>query len=366
MIPFFDLKKYNSQFHEEFSSKFDDFLNSGWYVLGDGVNKFESEFATYCGTKHCIGVANGLDALRLILEGYKELGVFAEGDEIIVPANTYIATILAILQANLKPVLVEPEERTYNLDPSKIEAAITWKTKGIMVVHLYGRLADMNAINAIAKEQNLIVIEDAAQAHGAQNEEGKKVGNLSDAAGFSFYPTKNLGALGDAGAVTTNNNELAEIIKKLRNYGFSRKYVSDIVGLNSRLDELQAIFLSVKLGALDEHNARRRNLVAIYDEHITSSLITKPEVLMDQSHVYHQYVIRSKNREQLKSYLENKGVGYLIHYPVAPHKQQALKDFSHLTLPITETIHNEVLSLPLNPSLTDNQAMEIVDIINAF
>ncbi len=262
MISFLDLHKINLRFENEFKSKFTDFLDSGYYILGSNVDLFEKEYASYCGTKYCIGVGNGLDALRLIIEGYKALGKLKENDEVLVASNTYIATILAIKQAGLNPVLIESEEDTFNFDLSDLSKSITSKTKAIMPVHLYGQLSPMNEINAIAKKNNLLVIEDAAQSHGAFSEDGEIAGNLGDAAGFSFYPTKNLGALGDAGAITTNNEELATIIKKLRNYGSSSKYVNQYVGFNSRLDDIQAAFLRVKLPYLNSDNKRRRAVIS--------------------------------------------------------------------------------------------------------
>lgn len=366
MIPFFDLKAYNAQFHKEITEKFTDFLNSGWYVLGNGVKSFEEEFATYCGVNYCIGVANGLDALRLILEGYKALGKLSEGDEIIVPANTYIATILGILQAGLKPVLVDPDIKTCNITADVISRAITWKTKGVMVVHLYGLLTDMEPINALAKEKGLLVMEDAAQAHGALNTKNEKAGSLSDAAGFSFYPTKNLGALGDAGAVTTNDADLAQIVLKLRNYGTSQKYVSDHIGWNSRLDEIQAIFLSEKLKQLDKHNRKRIEIAATYSSEINNPKIQTSELRTNGSHVYHQYVIRTKFRKTLQKHLSENKIGFIIHYPIPPHKQEALADYQHLNFPITERIHEEVLSIPMNPGLSDQQVNIIIETINAF
>ncbi|MGV6829954.1 MAG: DegT/DnrJ/EryC1/StrS family aminotransferase [bacterium] len=366
MIPFFDLKTYNAQFHERFHERFTDFLNSGWYVLGNGVKSFEEEFATYCSVGHCIGVANGLDALRLILEGYKTLGKLSEGDEIIVPANTYIATILGIIQAGLKPVLVEPDTETYNITVDAISRAITWKTKGVMVVHLYGLLTEMEAINALAKEKGLLVMEDAAQAHGALNTKGEKAGSLSNAAGFSFYPTKNLGALGDAGAITTNDSDLAEIVLKLRNYGTSQKYVSDHIGWNSRLDEIQAVFLSEKLKELDKHNRKRIEIASRYSIEIKNPKIQTSELRSDGRHVYHQYVVRTKFREALQEHLRKNEIGFIVHYPIPPHKQEALADYQHLNFPITEGIHEEVLSIPMNPGLSDQQVKVIIETMNSF
>ena len=354
MIPFLDLHKINARFEKEYTQKFKSFLDSGYYILGNEVNTFETDFSKYCGTKHCVGVANGLDALTLIFRGYIELGKLQQNDEILVPANTYIASILAVMNAGLKPVFVEPNEETFNISFSEIEKHISPKVKGILAVHLYGQLADMDKINSIAKTHNLLVIEDAAQAHGAiSNSESKKAGNLSDAAGFSFYPTKNLGAMGDAGAVTTNDALLAEQIRLLRNYGSSKKYINDTLGINSRLDELQAAFLNIKLKSLDKDNDRRRVIAKSYLENIHNEKIQLPSYDNSESHVFHVFVVRVNDRSKFTSYLENKGVGYLIHYPIAPHKQEALLSFKTLYLPVTESIHDTVVSIPISPVMTN-------------
>ncbi|WP_298513961.1 DegT/DnrJ/EryC1/StrS aminotransferase family protein [uncultured Kordia sp.] len=366
MIKFLDLHKLNARFEAEFQQEFNKFLDSGYYVLGNNVRSFEKEYAAYCGTKHCIGVSNGLDALILILEAYKILGKLQEGDEIIVPANTYIASILGITKAGLKPVLVEPNTETFNIEASAIEAAITWKTRAILVVHLYGQLADMSDIQSIAKKQNLLVMEDAAQAHGAMNSEGKRAGNISDAAGFSFYPTKNLGALGEAGAVTTNDSELAEIIAKLRNYGSSSKYVNQYKGVNNRLDEVQAAFLRVKLPHLDADNETRRQIALRYLNEIKNPLITLPNYQQDASHVFHQFVIRTKDRAGLQTYLQENGIGTLIHYEIPPHKQEAYKEWNHLHFPITEKIHAECVSLPISPILETEEVTQIISVLNNY
>lgn len=384
MIKFLDLHTINQPFEAAFQQKLKQALDRSWFILGDEVNRFERDFATYCGVKHCIGVANGLDALTLIFKAYIELGKLAPGDEVIVPANTYIASILAVLHAGLKPVLVEPDEKSFNINPNLIGEKITARTKAIMAVHLYGRLADMGAINAIAKEQNLIVVEDAAQAHGAAgrfkifdlrfkngvglegNSEIFKSGNLSDAAGFSFYPGKNLGALGDAGAVTTNDNELADIIRSIRNYGSATKYYNDHIGCNSRLDELQAAFLNVKLPALDAENQKRVSIAKRYCSEITNPKISLPDLGEDGSHVFHLFVIRTKNREDLQSYLKANGVETMIHYPIPPHTQKALPYWNDLSFPITERIHREVLSLPMYGSLADSEITQIVTLLNRY
>jgi len=366
MIKFLDLKSFNAQFDQEFMEAFNKLLNSGWYILGDNVKLFEENFATYCETNYCIGTGNGLEALTLIFRGYIELGKLKKGDEVIVPANTYIASILAILHAGLQPVLVEPNIESYNLDPNKIEDAITWKTKAVLAVHLYGHLAEMTEINTIAKKHNLLVIEDAAQAHGATDSQGQKAGNFGDASAFSFYPTKNLGALGDAGSVNTNDEELYKVVKKLRNYGTSSKYVNDIIGYNSRLDEIQALFLNIKLKTLDSENKRRKEIADFYLKNITNNKVILPNKNINLNHVFHQFVIRSDDRDDLVSYLMNNGVETLIHYPIAPHKQKALKEYNYLELPKTEEIHRTILSIPLNPILKLNEIETIVKLLNAY
>jgi dTDP-4-amino-4,6-dideoxygalactose transaminase len=365
------LQKINNQHRQEIDGAIKKVLDSGWYLLGEAVEKFESSFATYCGVKHCIGISNGLDALILILRAYIELGVIKEADEVIVPANTYIASLLAISSNKLIPVLVEPDILTYNINPDLIEEKINTKTTAIMPVHLYGQCAEMEAINAIAKKYNLLVIEDAAQAHGAIYE-GKRVGNLGDASGFSFYPGKNLGAFGDGGAVTTNNDELAEIIRALRNYGSHKKYNNLYKGFNNRLDELQAAVINVKLKYLDEENQRRREIAQYYRDHIKNPKIILPilhhpsSIIHHPSHVWHLFVIRTKERDRLQKYLEDNGIQTVIHYPVPPHKQPAYKEWNNLNLPITEKIHNEVLSLPIGSHLSDEDLQIIVENINKY
>ena len=402
MIKFLDLHKINAPYEALFQEKLKSFLDKGWYILGNEVEIFEKNFAQYCGTKFCIGVANGLDALTLIFRGYIELGKLQKGDEVIVPANTYIASILAILEAGLIPILVEPDEKTFNLDPNLISQHITPKTRAILVVHLYGQLADMEKIKAIAEVQNLLVVEDAAQAHGCQlsvgsNQLGVKSDQFSgfsnkirkgiststfsrsklpsfggpDASGgggsaFSFYPSKNLGALGDAGAITTNDSELAKVLFSLRNYGSEIKYHNDYIGVNSRLDELQATFLNVKLPHLDQENQRRREIAKRYLSEIDNPKISLPFYDNSQNHVFHLFVIRTKNRTELQNYLTENGIQTQIHYPIPPHKQKAMKNFSHLSFPITEQIHNEVLSLPMSPILTDEEVGFVIEILNSW
>ncbi len=377
MISFLDLHKINARFETEFQEAFKGFLDSGYYILGNRVREFEEAFAAYCGTKHCIGVANGLEALRLILEGYKGLGKVNEGDEVIVAANTYIATILAIKQAGLKPLLVDAEADTYGFDISKLEQAVTTKTRAIMPVHLYGQITNMDVVNAFAKAYHLLVIEDAAQAHGSKlkvqgsrlNEdsvEEKVAGNLGDATGFSFYPTKNLGALGDGGAVTTNDDVLAETIKQLRNYGTSSKYVNDLTGFNSRLDELQAALLLIKLKQLDADNNRRREIAKRYLTQLSNKKVILPKVPDYDAHVFHLFVIRVVNRNQFMNHMEQNGVGTLIHYPIPPHRQKAFGEWNHLSFPVTEMIHDTVVSIPISPVMTDEEVQEVIKVINSY
>lgn len=364
-IPFLDLKALNTQHKEEIMESFERVIDSGWYILGKEVESFENEFAQYCGVKHCIGVGNGLDALILILQAYKELGMINDGDEVIVPANTYIATILAISKNNLRPVLVEPDIDTYNIDPAKIEEKITPRTKAVMVVHLYGQTADMEPIWQIAKKHDLKVIEDSAQAHGAFYK-SQRTGNLGDASGFSFYPGKNLGALGDAGAVTTNDDTLANTLKALRNYGSHKKYVNQYQGINSRLDELQAPVLRIKLKYLDQDNQRRRAIAKSYRENIKNPKIILPKAVDEDSHVWHLFVIRTSERDKLQQYLHENNIQTLIHYPIPPHKQKAYPEWNELSYPITEKIHEEVLSLPISPVMSDYEVSTIVEIITRF
>ncbi|MDI3379568.1 DegT/DnrJ/EryC1/StrS family aminotransferase [Acinetobacter sp. V89_7] len=369
MIPFLDLKSINSQYRAELIEACTRVIDSGWYIGGNELAQFEQNFAQYCGVKFAIGVANGLDALILTLRAWKELGKLNDGDEVIVPSNTYIASILAITANNLTPVLVEPDINTYNIDPSKIEAAITSKTKVILPVHLYGQLAEMPAIMAIANKYNLLVLEDSAQSHGAQTD-GVKAGNWGDASGFSFYPGKNLGALGDAGAVTTNNEELAQMLRALRNYGSHEKYKNLVPGVNSRLDEIQAAMLDIKLKYLDQEIAHRRKIAQLYLQNIVNPLIKLPLVLQNaeeyQQHVWHLFVIRTEHREALQKYLAEQGVQTLIHYPIPPHKQQAYREWNDLSYPVSEQIHDEVMSLPIGPTLSVEEAEKVIQICNNF
>jgi len=366
MIQFLDLQKVNLLHQQEIENRLLKTFRSGWYLLGEEVKQFEKNLSEYIGTKYAIGVANGLDALRLIFKAYIELGSMKAGDEIIVPANTYIASLLAITDNNLVPILVEPELSTYNIDFNRIEEKITAKTKAIMIVHLYGQVAFSGELKAFAERHNLKIIEDNAQAIGAQYND-IKTGNLGDAAGFSFYPGKNLGALGDAGAVTTNDETLAKTVRALANYGSEEKYVNKYQGLNSRLDEMQAAVLDTKLNYLDAENARRREIAAYYIANINNPLITLPELPEDKSsHVWHLFVIRTQNRDLLQKHLSDKGIQTLIHYPIPPHKQQAYPELNGLSLPITEKIHREVLSLPISPVLTEGEVKIVVSIINSY
>jgi len=366
MIPFLDLKAINQRFETSFHESFQQFLDSGYYVLGNQVKLFEANFARYCGAKHCIGVGNGLDALRLILEGYKVLGNLKENDEVLVASNTYIATILAIKQAGFKPVLVESDLENYNFDLNFLRNSITKNTKAIMPVHLYGQLSPMVEILEIAKAKNLLVIEDAAQAHGAENSDGKRAGNLGDAAGFSFYPTKNLGALGDGGGITTSDDALAEVVTKLRNYGTSSKYVNELIGFNSRLDEVQAAFLNCKLPSLDMDNNRRREIAKRYVSEIKNKKITLPKYEETENQVFHLFVVRVENRNEFIDYLDRNGVGHLIHYPIPPHQQQALSEYSNLSFPNTERIHKEVISIPISPVLSEVDVERVIKVLNEY
>lgn len=371
MIKFLDLKAINDSFEPELSLAVKRVLDSGWYLLGNEVQAFEREYASYIGTKHCIGVANGLDALRLMLKAYIEMGVMQEGDEIIVPANTYIASILAITDNRLKPVLVEPDLNTYNIDPFKIEEKITERTRGIMLVHLYGQNAMHPEIQHLVEKYNLKLIEDNAQAAGAYYGE-KRTGSLGHAAGHSFYPGKNLGCLGDGGAITTDDDELAFVLRALANYGSSKKYVNDYQGLNSRLDEIQAAILRTKLPRLEADNQRRREIAQYYCDNIKNKNINlpsqsfNPSILQSFDHVWHIFIVRTANRDELQKYLTENGIQTLIHYPIPPHKQLAYKDCNNLSYPITEQIHEEVLSLPMSPVMSDWEVMKVVEVINNY
>ena len=379
MIKFLDLKKVNERFRTEMDAAAKRVLDSGWYLLGKENEAFEAEFAAYCGVKHAIGCANGLDALKLVV---KAMGI-GPGDEVIAPANTYIASLIAISANGATPVLVEPDLATYLIDPAKIEEKITSRTKAIMVVHLYGRTCEMGAIGAIAKKHGLKVIEDCAQAHGAVFRDGRRetgdlsdrrVGALGDAAGFSFYPGKNLGCLGDGGAVTTNDDELAKKVRALRNYGSDVKYRFPYRGTNSRLDEIQAAWLRAKLPHLDADNARRAEIAARYCREIANPQVTLPDNrTIEQSNnrtiltnVWHVFPVRTARRDAFQAYLSEKGIQTVIHYPIPPHRQPAYTEWHDLSLPITEKIHDTIISLPISPVMTDAEVGEVIAAVNAW
>ena len=359
MIKFLDLQQLNLSYQKQFQEKMKLVLDKGWFILGDEVKSFETNFANYCGSKHCIGVGNGLDALVLIFKAYIQLGNLQKGDEVIVPANTYIASILAILQAGLIPVLVEPKLETYNINPDLIEEKITSKTKAVLLVHLYGQLCEMDKIIAIGYKHDLLIIEDAAQAHGL-------IFKGSHTRAFSFYPGKNLGALGDGGAIATNDDELAKVLFSLRNYGSEKKYHNEFVGINSRLDELQAAFLNVKLPSLDADNDKRRSIAKRYLSEIKNYKIVLPTWDFSNNHVFHLFVVRTENRNDLQDYLLKNGIETVIHYPIPPHKQKAFPEWNNLSFPITEKIHDEVLSLPISPIMTDDEVSIVISILNKY
>ena len=374
MIKFLDLQKINNQYSEEIKQATQRVIDSGWYLLGNETENFEKNYANFIGAQHCVGCANGLDALIWIFRAYIELGIMNEGDEVIVPANTYIASILAITENNLKPVLVEPDLETYQIDENLIEKHITPKTKAIMIVHLYGQCAYSQKISELCKKYNLKLIEDNAQAHGCyfkeqgttNKEKGRRTGSLGDAAGHSFYPGKNLGTLGDGGAVTTNDNELAALIRSLANYGSSKKYIFKYTGRNSRLDEIQSAILNVKLKYIDKDNQARKNAAKLYITHINNPCIVLPVINNWDSHVFHIFPIRCESRDKLQNYLANNNVQTLIHYPVPPHKQECYKEMNSLSYPITEQIHNEELSLPISPVISLDEVMQVIDLVNRF
>ena len=370
MINFLDLKSVNARYQQELKDACVRVIDSGWYIMGNELAEFEHEFAQYCGVKHAIGVANGLDALILVLRAWKELGKLKAGDEVIVQANTYIASVLASTENDLVPVLVEPDPASYNLDPDRVRAAITPKTRAILPVHLYGQLSPMPELLAIAQQHQLLVLEDCAQAHGAEID-GRRAGNWGDAAGFSFYPGKNLGALGDAGAVTTNDEELAQAIRALGNYGSHRKYENLYQGVNSRLDEMQAALLRVKLKYLAAETQLRREIAVAYAQGIKNAAIQLP--LSSEStiealgnHVFHLFVVRTSNRAALQQHLLDAGIHTMIHYPTPPHRQQAYPGLNRLSLPLTEAIHNEVLSLPISPVHQRSDIAQIIERVNNF
>lgn len=365
MVNFLNLKEVNARYKEELNDACARVIDSGWYIMGEELEKFEMNFSNYCNVKHTIGVANGLDALILIFRALKELGKLKDGDEVIVQANTYIASILAITANNLKPVLVEPDSETFNLSPDNVRAAISSKTKAILPVHLYGQLCPMIEIQEIANEFGLLVIEDSAQSHGA-NIEGKKSGGWGLASGFSFYPGKNLGALGDAGAVTTNDDELAVVLRALRNYGSQKKYENIYSGVNSRLDEIQAAMLSVKLKYLPQEIIRRQEIAKTYLAGINNDLITLPTVTFESAHVWHLFVIKCEHRTQLQTWLTKNNIQSLIHYPIPPHKQKAYEELNKTSLPVTEKLHDIVLSIPLDPTMSNLDVEKVIKALNEF
>ncbi|WLG30237.1 DegT/DnrJ/EryC1/StrS family aminotransferase [Pseudomonas lurida] len=365
MIEFLNLKKINGVYSEELKAACSKVIDSGWYIGGEELSGFEREFADYCGAKYCVGVANGLDALTLTLRAWKEMGKLAEGDEVIVPANTYIASILAITENRLIPVLVEPDKDSFNLSPEGVERAITPRTKVILAVHLYGQLAEMPSLCAIAERHNLLILEDSAQSHGASIG-GRKAGNWGDASGFSFYPGKNLGALGDGGAMTTNDEELASVVRALGNYGSYKKYENQYKGVNSRLDEIHAAMLRVKLRHLDHEVSVRRELASRYIQGVNNNLLQLPSVGLQEQHVWHLFVVKSSKRDELKDYLYAQGIQTLIHYPIPAHHQQAYKELSAKKFPITESIHQQVLSLPLSTATSTQEVNTIINSLNRF
>jgi dTDP-4-amino-4,6-dideoxygalactose transaminase len=365
MISFLDLKKINAQYEQELKSAANRVIDSGWYLMGKELETFEFNYSAFCGAKYTLGVANGLDALRLIFKAYIELGFMKVGDEVIVPANTYIASVLAISDNDLIPVFVEPKSNTYNIDSSKIEKIITSKTKAILTVHLYGQNSIDEKMLAICEKYHLKLVEDSAQSHGAIWN-GKVMGSIGDAAGHSFYPGKNLGALGDAGAVTTNDETLAKTIEALRNYGSLKKYENIYQGLNSRLDEIQAAFLNVKLKYIQTDILERRRVANYYLENIKNPNVILPEVLNEEGHVWHLFVIRLRDRANFQKYMEANGVQTIIHYPIPPHKQKCYQEMNSLFFELTEELHNEVVSLPISAVLSQSDLYKIVNLINSF
>ena len=365
MVKFLDLHKINARFEAQFQESFNTFLNSGRYILGEAVEKFEAEFASYCGVANCIGVANGMDALRLIFEAYKIQNKLQQGDGVLMAANSYIATVLAVKQAGLKPVFIDAEDKLFNLDINLLEDFSVKGVKAVLITHLYGQIGPMKAIKSFAKEKGLFVIEDAAQAHGAILE-NERAGALSDAAAFSFYPTKNLGALGDGGAITTNDKALAAIIYKLRNYGKSSKYINDYAGINSRLDEVQAGFLSIKLKILDSDNEIRRTIGLRYLNEIKNEKIKLPFYDGSKSHVFHVFVVLVKDRPAFLDHLERFQIGSLIHYPIPAFRQDALPEFNKLSFSVTETISNQILSIPISPVMTPSEVNKVINCLNLY
>ncbi len=366
MIPYLDLNKINNRHRADFEAAFGVFMDRGQTILGKAVSNFESEFAAYCGVKHCVGVGNGLDALRLIFEAYKVMGKLKNGNKVLICAHTYVATVLSVKQAGLTPVLIDASPETFNFDLEVLGKVNDPEIKAILPTHLYGALAPMQEIVALAKIRNWLIIEDAAQAHGAKNQQRLRAGQLGHAAGFSFYPTKNLGALGDAGAVTTDDDQLAKTVSLLRNYGSQERYYNKLSGFNSRLDELQAAFLSVKLKVLDQDNAARISIAQQYDAGINNAAIILPTPSYSGEHVYHLYVIRTAFRQKLQDHLQSLGIGTLIHYPIPPHKQEGLSELNGVQYPATEQLHESVLSIPMSPVMTPEQVAKVIAGLNSF
>lgn len=365
MVQLLNLQRITQCHKDEYMAAVDRVMSSGWFLQGEETRSFEAEYARYVGTSHCVAVANGLDALRLILLGYKEMGVLHDGDEVIVPANTYIATILAITESNLKPVLVEPTWESLVINSSKIEAALTPRTRAVMTVHLYGRLAYNEQMAEICSRNNLLLLEDCAQSHGCQWQ-GRKTGSLGNAAAHSFYPGKNLGAFGDAGAVTTDDEQLADVVRTLANYGSNKKYVFRLEGINSRMSEIDAAVLRVKLRYLDEDNARRRQVAGYYYANISNPLLTLPVRISDEENVYHQFPVFCERRDELQAHLASHGIQTMIHYPIPPHKQECYSQWNFLTYPITERIHAQELSLPMSQVVTEEESRMVTEAINTF
>lgn len=366
MIPFLSLKDVTALHGTEISEAVSRVVNGGWYLQGKENERFEENYSKFIGAEYTVGCANGLDALIWIFRAYIEMGVMQPGDEVIVPANTYIATILAITENGLKPVFVEPKLNTLEIDDDKIEEAITPRTKAIAIVHLYGRIAYTEKLGEFCKKYKMKLIEDCAQSHGCLYSDGRMTGSIGDAAGHSFYPGKNLGALGDGGAVTTNDEELAKVIRALANYGSQKKYVFKYTGRNSRLDEIQAAVLNVKLKHLVEDNNHRKKVGRYYNEHINNSLIKLPDTLPSESNVFHLFPVLCERRDELQKYLTESGVGTVIHYPVPPHKQECYKDWNNLSFPLTEQIADQELSLPIGPVISEEDAAKVVKLINNF
>lgn len=366
MIKFLDLKAINEPYMDAFKDTLQRVLESGWVLLGNELKQFESEFANYCGAKYCIGVGNGLDAIVIMLKGWKQIRNWDDYDEVIVPSNTYIATVLGIIQAGLKPILVEPDLNTYNLCPDKTLSAISPRTKAILAVHLYGQAADMKRLRAVAHEHNLLLLDDAAQAHGAFVDNMGMVGGISDACAFSFYPGKNLGAIGDGGAITTNNHELADFVRVYRNYGSEVKYLNKFKGINSRLDEVQAAFLRIKLRNLEADNNRRRSVASRFLQEINNPNIILPHYSGANDHVFHLFVVRVKDREKFINYMKAANVETLIHYPIPIHKQNAFSEWNHLEYPISELIHHEVVSLPISNVMSNTDISYVIEVVNRY